>query len=479
MLTLLAHAFLKDDGVEPADGVIMLNSPYGLFEPLNEKLQGWSSQQTREARLATLKGILEFICGRRHPVPALSSVALRNCQGYGAIGGPGWVGGQGCQTTIDGERLSFDERDNRGSVYLYFTPQDQTVGLANVQGIGWRGIAEQVKGLPGRTGLPQGFHQRIFTVRKRNGEKEKIGGHAPPHVYPLLLAGEKTWEDTGLGGKDRFGRANFDQGDSVLLTAPRLPLPTEARFDFDGTVTAPGENSASGVYQVRDTLDPIDAAIGISNGGWKEKDSGHAVAQQVDAALAYRYGRDARCVERALNEGKELALQTHVFSARELGTGMVLVTRAETPYEAGLRLQTAEGHLEPLSFHSAIPNNPEHNRRVLAYDLAIGAGDSVDDVVFYQYLCRVADWRLDWNATRAKGRAQVESDTELDLPDKDVRALYRAEEAGNRKLIDSTEIYRRSGAIPSIVGNTLPSLVATQTINDRYYDRPVCFGGPI
>lgn len=180
LLTLLAHAFLKDDGVEPADGVIMLNSPYGLFEPLNEKLQGWSSQQTREARLATLKGILEFICGRRHPVPALSSVALRNCQGYGAIGGPGWVGGLGCQTTIDGERLSFDERDNRGSVYLYFTPQDQTVGLANVQGIGWRGIAEQVKGLPGRTGLPQGFHQRIFTVRKRNGEKEKIGGHASP-----------------------------------------------------------------------------------------------------------------------------------------------------------------------------------------------------------------------------------------------------------------------------------------------------------
>lgn len=90
------------------------------------------------------------------------------------------MGGLGCQTTIDGERLSFDERDNRGSVYLYFTPQDQTVGLANVQGIGWRGIAEQVKGLPGRTGLPQGFHQRIFTVRKRNGEKEKIGGHALP-----------------------------------------------------------------------------------------------------------------------------------------------------------------------------------------------------------------------------------------------------------------------------------------------------------
>ncbi len=60
----------------------------------------------------------------------------------------------------------------------------------------------------------------------------------------------------------------------MLLTAPRLPLPTEARFDFDGAVTAPGENSASGVYQVRDTLDLIDAAIGVSNGGWKERTAG-------------------------------------------------------------------------------------------------------------------------------------------------------------------------------------------------------------
>ncbi|MDQ2514105.1 DUF3274 domain-containing protein, partial [Pseudomonas aeruginosa] len=318
-------------------------------------------------------------------------------------------------------------------------------------------------------------HQRIFTVRKRNGEKEKIGGHAPPHVYPLLLAGEKTWEDTGLGGKDRFGRANFDQGDSVLLTAPRLPLPTEARFDFDGTVTAPGENSASGVYQVRDTLDPIDAAIGVSNGGWKEKDSGHAVAQQVDTALAYRYGRDTRSVERALNEGKELARQTHVFSARELGTGMVLVTRAETPYEARLRLQTAEGHLEPLSFHSAIPNNPEHNRRVLAYDLAIGAGDSVDDVVFYQYLCRVADWRLDWKA-KDKG-LNGQANDEIHIPSEEVQALYHAEEPKNSELIDATVVYRKSGKLPVTVGDSLPSLVATQTIEDRYYSRPVRFGG--
>lgn len=39
LLTLLAHAYLKDDGVRAADCVVMLNSPYSLFEPFTEKFQ--------------------------------------------------------------------------------------------------------------------------------------------------------------------------------------------------------------------------------------------------------------------------------------------------------------------------------------------------------------------------------------------------------------------------------------------------------
>lgn len=118
---------------------------------------------------------------------------------------------------IDGEWFSFDECDNCGSVYLYFMFQDQMVGFVNVQGIGWCGIVEQVKGFLGRIGLLQGFYQCIFIVCKCNGEKEKIGGYVFFYVYFFLLVGEKIWEDIGLGGKDRFGWVNFDQGDSVLL----------------------------------------------------------------------------------------------------------------------------------------------------------------------------------------------------------------------------------------------------------------------
>lgn len=295
LLTLLAHAFLKDDGVEPADGVIMLNSPYGLFEPLNEKLQGWSSQQTREARLATLKGILEFICGRRHPVPALSSVALRNCQGYGAIGGPGWVGGQGCQTTIDGERLSFDERDNRGSVYLYFTPQDQTVGLANVRVSAGAALLSRSRGSREGPGCRRVFtsasspyasamarrkdrRARLPCLSSSAGRREDLGRHRagrqgqirPGELRPgRQRAADRAASAVADGSAIRFRRSRHGAGRELRqrrLSGARYPRSDRRRHRRK-------QRRLEG------------------------KDSGHAVAQQVDAALAYRYGRDARSVE--------------------------------------------------------------------------------------------------------------------------------------------------------------------------------------
>lgn len=103
LLTLLAHAYLKDDGVRAADCVVMLNSPYSLFEPFTEKFQNTKgSQQTSQARIATLNGILQFIAQAPNSYPALSNVALKNCPGYGAIGGSGWTGGAGVKPVSKG-----------------------------------------------------------------------------------------------------------------------------------------------------------------------------------------------------------------------------------------------------------------------------------------------------------------------------------------------------------------------------------------
>ncbi|APC19549.1 hypothetical protein BLL42_27930 (plasmid) [Pseudomonas frederiksbergensis] len=474
LINLLAHAFLNDEGIAPADSVVMMNSPYSLIEPFTERFQNKNrSQQTTEARIATLSAILQFIAKKPNPYPALSGIALKNCQGYGAIGGPGWTGSTACEALIDTKKVAFDERDNRGCIYLYFTPQDQTVGFANVQGIGWQGISDKLYGQSLRTTWPLSFHQRVFTLRKRDHKKEEIGAHVPPSAYPLLLKGEKTWEDSQLPWSQKIGlvRAELEPGSRVMLAAPLLPVPVEAVFTTDGDIQKTGADSNSGLFQIKEKLAPIDAAIAVSNNAWAY-DSGQYTKQEVLARdVAYKNGQDLTSIENARNEGKDTAQCAHVIRARPLGDNQVLITRSETPYEARLRLQ--EKHEEPLSFHSAIPNNPEHSRRVMAYDLAIGSGESVDDPVFYAYLCRVADWRLDWNRSHESIFAQAA--TELDLPDEDVQTLFQSD--NNRSLIESTVEYRKTGTLPTAVGSNMPTLVASQTLAERDAGKPINFGG--
>ena len=127
-----------------------------------------------------------------------------------------------------------------------------------------------------------------------------------------------------------------------------------------------------------------------------------------------------------------------------------------------------------MSFHSSIPNNPEHSRQVLAYDVAIGAGECVDEASFYAYLCRVADWRQDWAKTDGGANAQFQAENED--PDDSADQHYQEEDGKNRELIDSTVAYRKTGTLPAI-SDTLPSLVATQTRTELRNGEPVRFGG--
>lgn len=103
----------------------------------------------------------------------------------------------------------------------------------------------------------------------------------------------------------------------------------------------------------------------------------------------------------------------------------------------------------------------------------IGAGQSVGDVTFYAYLCRMADWRLDWEDTHAS--ANVQLDTARDLPNEAVEMLYFQENEKNRSLIDLTEVYRTSGKLPMIAGR-IPSLGASLTWANRAAGKSICFG---
>jgi len=116
---------------------------------------------------------------------------------------------------------------------------------------------------------------------------------------------------------------------------------------------------------------------------------------------------------------------------------------------------------------------------VLAFDVAVGAGRSVDDLEFYAYLCRVADWRLEWKKKDIDWRKQDHAIA--DQPSEIEWKFYVDEEPDHRQLIAETSLYRSSeipeydrkgkattgggGVLPSSVQSAkYPTLVTSQTL---------------
>lgn len=470
MLTLLANAFLKDEGQRPIDSAVLMNSPYSLIEPRLERMELHDQQQTVAARRDTLGNILRYIGEQPHTVPSLAEMA--DPANLGCIGGLRWTGQQ-CATTLHANEVTFDERDNRGHVTLYFTPQDQTVGLRNVQGIGWQGINDDVLGQ-----LGDRFHQRIFTLRQRDGQCEDVGAHPPGHRYVMRQSGESTWDGNGQGFGGNLIKAELEVGQAVTLNAPRLPAALKVNFDSGGTVDTRG--AKDGIHMVKAPMDPIDASIGITNGGWDPDDRKQFKTVVMSRDQAFARGAAAGDIEAVLNDGKEKADCAKFKHITLLDDGTARILRSETPNEARQRLmEMAPDQLtkdNALSFHSAIPANAEHSRLAVAYDLAIGQARSIDDEGFYTYLCRIADWRLGWGETskspfsdvRSSDRARTEEDRIFDDngPDADTLTFYMSEASDNKALMEATADYRANGkpeVYPQYFNPPKPSLVRSET----------------
>ncbi|KRA02717.1 MAG: effector protein Tle3 domain-containing protein [Achromobacter sp.] len=521
LITLLANAMLHDEGLRPIDGFVLMSPPYSLAETFFERSELGDSQQTAPARVKTLSNIVNFIGKKPHPTPSLADMA--DAGKDSCIGGLRWTGQQ-CETSVDGNAVTFAERDNRGGVFLYFSPQDQTVGMANVQGIGWQGVAEAVSygvfdlnasttrpynpayqtsseeggyrrvRVPALPALGDRFFQRIFTMRERDGKGEEVG-KPPSHSYELVRHGERTWEGTQLGaGRTMVANADFAPGQTVTVQAPALPVPFLPDFVAGGTTL--DRTGSRGVKPVWTATDPIDASISITNGGI-DVHTTRVMTLSTDSlsGTALRRALEEKATD--LNdpsrnpyldpENSAWAADWHrVAHVKPLGQGRYDAVFEETPNQARRRMMDAPaGSNEAISFHSAIPMSGMHSRRAVAYDLAIGQACSIDDEVFYAYLCRVADWRLGWKKNYRDGRNGIApNSSDVDLPNEALVALYRAENEVNRHLIDATDLYRsnrepnydRAGSAASSGGGflpgcalsaSIPTLVESETIGDR------------
>lgn len=168
-ITLLAHAILaKETHGFKADTVVLNNPPYSVDEPFVEWLAQYrNEQQTAAAREETLCQIIaNYMTNDPATQPEFTTLAVCRDELDGCVG-------------LSWKPDENKERDNRGKVYLYFSPDDATVGLPNIMGIGWWGVHDALL-----SKLGSGFFQRLFTSPTgENKDAPEIG--ADPQKYTL------------------------------------------------------------------------------------------------------------------------------------------------------------------------------------------------------------------------------------------------------------------------------------------------------
>jgi hypothetical protein len=327
LLSLLAQAFLLDPamqkdqpGARPADTLILCNPPYSLIDELpataafvdgysggdlqmtanGDRYKYISGGQTLHARLATLANIVNGVHTKKHQVPEFAELADIK-KHVGAVG-PKWDAAK--------------DRDNRGKVYLYFSPEDMTVAFAGVEGIGWQGVPDFLRGhriqnqqiaarpafkdsfsRQGSTvGVPipmtykpladlgAGFFQRVFTLKRRpdfrDGKLVMVG--QAPHDFALRVSGED----------DHAHTAASDSWISNHGLREHLASPEDAPKD-----ASPDERARYGLRRITGETLPKPVMASMGEGAFPDAQHRYGASEnvdQIDAAIAVtsNYGID-------------------------------------------------------------------------------------------------------------------------------------------------------------------------------------------
>ncbi|MDD0996944.1 DUF3274 domain-containing protein [Pseudomonas sp. TNT2022 ID1044] len=372
LIALLAQALLMDKGQRCADTLILVDSPYSVLPKVTPK---------DHDTLATLIRIVSAVTQTPHAQPPLS--ALRDIKTYGGRSGPRWSPTQGTRPDKVGNFTVFPERDNRGKVYVYFCPDDTTVALDDVQGIGTYGVPDATPdGRPAMMALQSmGFYQRLWTKRQRDGEPVLVGKSPQPEF--LRAPGEHRYpgQSWGLG---IASQASVLEGQERLINAEALHPPHAPQM-FGGEAIQ-GSPTTAGLDKPDEVAKSIALGKDAATFLWirmpVEYDAPNTTQQE---ALARFNGlsEDPEDHTRAVRKG---AARTRTSSFHE---------REETPREARARMEHDQREWGANSYHSAILRSPENQRWVTAMDIAIGQAHCLDDPRMREVLVAIADWKMD------------------------------------------------------------------------------------
>jgi len=458
MLSLLAQAFLLERGERTADTLILAHPPYsleddvdfkadivnlfsgghdapmkGLYEPIN-------GLQSLHARLQTLINIVTGVAQSRASTPVFSAISESTDGGM-----------------IEARWKPDADRDNRGKVYLYFCPEDMTVAIESMVGIGWQGVPDYIQG-SGQVGtkryfskrsgrasdnhietrtewkaarirrmplkeLGDNFRQRVFTSKLRSTAQLRkampvlVG--AAVHDFPLRIEGEDDHAHVAKSGRSfrashRVAKWPIDPNDKPedqrfgirRINGEALAKPCQAdtrgaQIDADKLPS----NSSQGRLAVTDRgpcdeVDPVTAAIAVASEDGlrivpilRPDPAKKPLYPDVPESLSHS---DMQRLEDAYND--ELNPEGTSEETRHV---VVSALRQPTGKVVALIRESQESarrrwqnEFSAKSFHSAIFDSRKNHRQVTAYDLSIGRGKACTDPNFYKYLCAVADWRL-------------------------------------------------------------------------------------
>lgn len=428
LITLLAQAMLVDRGERCADCVIMVASPYSV-------LPGTTPKNSKTLQL--LINLVQQITQSPHAQPPLSA-ARCGVPGYGGRTGPRWSPEQGQRLGPEGKTVVFPERDNRGKVYLYFCPDDTTVALDDVQGIGTYGVPDVLRnGEPAMTALQSmRFYQRLWTKRQRDGEPVLVGKVPQPDF--TRVKGEPRYPG-GWSAAAMASQAPIRQGEARNINAEQLHPPHAPQMFGGEAVT--GSTHKSG----KDRADAVsqNAALGNPSATFK-----WVFVQNLSDRI------DVEVVRARWNQGKEPDDQTHAFRRTAVSGIALLETkdhyryeREETPNEIRARMDVDPDELSENSYHSAVLRSPENHRWVTAMDIAIGQAKCLDDPVMREVLVAIADWKMDkkryfYEVEKMKGWSRLTAQT--------------------RTLVKACYLYYQEGTFPStdLVSLTPPNLIS-------------------
>ncbi|MFC5510805.1 DUF3274 domain-containing protein [Massilia jejuensis] len=530
LLSLLAQAFLMERGERTADTLILTHPPYSLEEDLNWKvdianfffggedapMKGHYDRiaglQSLHGRLQTLVNIVQGVAKAKATTPAFTKINEAECGGM-----------------VEGRWKPDGDRDNRGKVYLYFSPEDMTVALENMKGIGWQGVPDYIQGTEAKykqvkkrigrgsdydfvtrmewvpstvTRMPlkelgDSFRQRVFTSKQRFDLRTRkvvpvlIG--QPPHDFALCIKGEDDHAHVAESGRGlraslQVAKWPIQQGDKPedqrygIRRINGEPLIKPCLADMRGNqIDANGIPASSTHSRLAaadrgpcEEVDPITAAIAISienglriNPEVRPDPTGRVSDPGVQVPIPKH---DLDRIEVAYNAEKNPNGTTEenkftIVRAMRYPDGKVVAMVRESRDAARRRWQH---EVSAKSFHSAIFDSRKNHSQVTAYDVAIGRGKASTDPNFYAYLCAVADWRLKKPENiNDKPRSGILT---WDKFVKQFGIYLECEPQWRRELIEGNMKYYTDGTLPAclpLLTGKLLDIVVSETTGTR------------